>query len=80
MPRWQPFRGMYGLYFRHVLPRVGQWFAKNRSDAYSYLPASVSEFPDGEALVERMEAAGLMNVEFHPLTFGIATLYVGEKK
>ncbi|MCA9202012.1 MAG: ubiquinone/menaquinone biosynthesis methyltransferase, partial [Planctomycetales bacterium] len=23
MPRWQPFRGLYGWYFRNVLPRVG---------------------------------------------------------
>ncbi len=79
LPRWQPFRGLYGFYFRRILPRIGQLFARNRSDAYSYLPASVQQFPEGEALVERMNSAGLQNVTFHPLTFGIATLYVGEK-
>lgn len=78
-PRWQPFRGIYGWYFRHVLPRIGQWIARNRSDAYNYLPASVGEFPDGQALAQRMTAAGLRDVRYYPLTLGVATLYVGCK-
>lgn len=79
MPRRQPFRGMYGWYFRHVLPRVGQMLARNDQSAYCYLPESVGEFPQYEALVQRMKAAGLRAARFHPLTFGVATLYVGEK-
>jgi demethylmenaquinone methyltransferase/2-methoxy-6-polyprenyl-1,4-benzoquinol methylase len=78
-PRWQPFKAVYGWYFRHVLPRIGQALARNRQDAYSYLPASVGEFPSGEALAERMRAAGLKDVSYHPLTFGVATLYMGAK-
>jgi demethylmenaquinone methyltransferase/2-methoxy-6-polyprenyl-1,4-benzoquinol methylase len=78
-PRWQPFRGIYGWYFRRVLPRIGQWLARNKHEAYRYLPASVAEFPDGEALAERMRAAGLREVTYQPLTLGIATLYVGRK-
>jgi demethylmenaquinone methyltransferase/2-methoxy-6-polyprenyl-1,4-benzoquinol methylase len=78
-PRWQPMRGIYLLYFRHILPRVGQFFARNKSDAYEYLPATVAQFPDGEALAERMRGVGLKNVKFWPLTGGIATLYVGRK-
>ena len=79
MPRWQPFRGIYAWYFRRVLPAVGQWLARNRQDAYNYLPASVLEFPDGEALADRMRQAGLSSVQYYPLTLGIATLYVGQK-
>jgi demethylmenaquinone methyltransferase/2-methoxy-6-polyprenyl-1,4-benzoquinol methylase len=78
-PRWQPLRGFYLLYFRHVLPRIGQFFARNNSEAYEYLPATVAEFPDGEALAERMRGVGLKNVKYWSLTFGIATLYVGRK-
>jgi len=78
-PRWQPFRGLYGWYFRRVLPRIGQWLARNKHEAYRYLPASVAEFPDGEALAERMRTAGLREVTYQPLTLGIATLYVGRK-
>ena len=79
MPRRQPLRGMYGWYFRHVLPRVGQILARNDQSAYCYLPESVGEFPQYEGLTTRMEAAGLHDTRFHPLTFGVATLYVGEK-
>jgi demethylmenaquinone methyltransferase/2-methoxy-6-polyprenyl-1,4-benzoquinol methylase len=53
--------------------------ARNRNDAYHYLPASVGEFPSGEALAERMREAGLVEVRVRPLTLGVATLYVGVK-
>jgi demethylmenaquinone methyltransferase/2-methoxy-6-polyprenyl-1,4-benzoquinol methylase len=78
-PTRQPFKSIYGWYFRHVLPRVGQFVARNSSAAYEYLPASVGQFPQGEALAERMRAAGLMDVSCYPLTLGVATLYVGVK-
>jgi demethylmenaquinone methyltransferase/2-methoxy-6-polyprenyl-1,4-benzoquinol methylase len=78
-PARQPFRAAYGWYFRHVLPRIGKLFARNSADAYEYLPASVGEFPQGDALVERMRDAGLSELRRYPLTFGVATLYVGVK-
>lgn len=79
IPRYQPVKGMYGWYFKNVLPRIGQWLARNDSSAYNYLPDSVGEFPCYEKLTERMLAAGLTTAKFYPLTFGIATLYVGRK-
>jgi len=79
MPRWRPLRAIYGWYFRHVLPRVGEAIARNRQGAYNYLPASVGEFPQEEELARRIRAAGLACVEYHRFSFGIATLYVGEK-
>jgi demethylmenaquinone methyltransferase/2-methoxy-6-polyprenyl-1,4-benzoquinol methylase len=79
MPRRQPLRGLYGWYFRHVLPRVGQLLARNDHAAYHYLPQSVGEFPQGEALAGRMAAAGLHDVRYYALTGGLATLYVGVK-
>ncbi len=79
MPTWQPMKWGYGFYFRNVLPRIGQLFARNRSQAYEYLPQSVGEFPSGQALADRMLQAGLSKAWFKPMTFGIATIYVGEK-
>jgi len=79
MPRWQPFKAIYGWYFRNILPRIGQWLARNSSSAYNYLPESVGEFPAGEQLVERMKSAGLKTVRYYGFTGGVATLYVGEK-
>jgi demethylmenaquinone methyltransferase/2-methoxy-6-polyprenyl-1,4-benzoquinol methylase len=78
-PEWQPLKAVYSWYFRHLLPRIGQFFARNNHSAYSYLPQSVGEFPQGEQLAERMRAAGLLEVDYQTLTFGVATLYVGKK-
>ncbi len=78
-PASRPLGALYRWYFHRVLPRVGQTLARNRQEAYNYLPASVGQFPQAEALAERMAAAGLGNVQFHRFTFGVATLYVGEK-
>lgn len=78
-PRVPGLSQLYGFYFTNVLPRVGQMLARNDKSAYNYLPESVGQFPDYEALVERMESVGLTEVEFTPLTCGIATIYLGTK-
>ena len=62
-PTAWPLGAIYGWYFRHVLPRIGQALARNRQAAYNYLPQSVGQFPQGEALAERMRAAGLARGE-----------------
>ena len=79
IPNTRPLGTLYGWYFHHVLPRIGQALARNSQAAYNYLPSSVEQFPQGEALAERMRAAGLTDVEFHRFTWGVATLYVGRK-
>jgi demethylmenaquinone methyltransferase/2-methoxy-6-polyprenyl-1,4-benzoquinol methylase len=78
-PRGRLFGALYRFYFRRILPVVGQMVSRSKESAYRYLPASVMEFPDGEALAERLRRHGLIEVRWHPLTFGIATLYVGVK-
>jgi demethylmenaquinone methyltransferase/2-methoxy-6-polyprenyl-1,4-benzoquinol methylase len=70
---------LYRSYFKYVLPLVGQLVSRSQDKAYNYLPASVMEFPDGEALAERLRATGLVDVTYHPMTFGVATLYVGKR-
>jgi demethylmenaquinone methyltransferase/2-methoxy-6-polyprenyl-1,4-benzoquinol methylase len=78
-PRHWFFGRMYQFYFRRILPNVGQMISRSKDNAYHYLPASVLEFPDGEALAERLRGHGLRDVRWQPMTFGIATLYVGTK-
>ncbi len=78
-PEIQPFKALYGFYFRNILPLIGRMLAKNDSDAYNYLPESVGSFPSGQALVDRMTSNGLTDVWYRPLTLGIASLYVGTK-
>jgi demethylmenaquinone methyltransferase / 2-methoxy-6-polyprenyl-1,4-benzoquinol methylase len=79
-PRHWLFGRAYRFYFRHLLPRVGQLCSRSPDSAYHYLPASVLEFPDYEALLAKMERHGLADTRYHSFTFGIATLYVGIKK
>ncbi len=79
MPGNPVLKSIYRSYFRHVLPRIGQLLARNQQSAYHYLPESVSEFPSGQALADVMNACGLSSVCWTPLTFGVATLYSGEK-
>jgi demethylmenaquinone methyltransferase / 2-methoxy-6-polyprenyl-1,4-benzoquinol methylase len=79
MPTLWPLGPLYGWYFHRVLPRLGQALAKNRQEAYNYLPASVARFPQAEALTARMAQAGLRDVRRRRFSLGIVTLYVGEK-
>src|SRR5262249_20468484 len=79
-PRGWLFGRVYRFYFRWIWPLIGQTISRSKDNAYRYLPASVLEFPDGDALARRLERHGLNDVRWHPLTFGIATLYVGTKK
>jgi demethylmenaquinone methyltransferase / 2-methoxy-6-polyprenyl-1,4-benzoquinol methylase len=79
-PRGWLLGPLYRFYFRHMLPRIGQMISRSKDNAYRYLPESVMQFPDGEALAERLRGHGLADVRWHSLTFGIATLYVGTKK
>jgi demethylmenaquinone methyltransferase / 2-methoxy-6-polyprenyl-1,4-benzoquinol methylase len=78
-PRGRLLGRLYLGFFRHLLPRVGQALAPNQDDAYNYLPQSVLEFPDGQAMLDLLAARGLSELKQFPLTGGIATLYVGTK-
>lgn len=73
-----PVKQLYGLYFNHVLPVLGRIVSKDMS-AYSYLPASVGAFPDGPVFLALMEQAGFSHVGCEQLTFGVASLYCGQK-
>src|SRR4051794_11387459 len=79
-PRGWLFSRLYRFYFRRVLPTLGQLISRSKDRAYHYLQQSVLEFPDGEALAQRLGKHGLQEVRFWPFTFGIATLYAGTKK
>lgn len=73
------FRGIYFFYFRYLLPFVGNLVSKHK-DAYSYLNETVEDYPYGENFASMMKKAGFDNVHYKELTFGIATLYIGDKK
>jgi demethylmenaquinone methyltransferase/2-methoxy-6-polyprenyl-1,4-benzoquinol methylase len=72
-------RAIYFFYFRHFLPRIGNLVSKHK-DAYTYLNKSVEDFPYGDNFLKMMKTAGFSNLKMHSLTFGIAMLYIGDKK
>ncbi|HLB70258.1 MAG TPA: bifunctional demethylmenaquinone methyltransferase/2-methoxy-6-polyprenyl-1,4-benzoquinol methylase UbiE [Candidatus Methanoperedens sp.] len=70
------FGSIYYLYFKKILPVIGAAISK-KNGAYSYLPESVMAFPKRNQFVELMIRSGMKDIEFHDLTFGIVTVYVG---
>ncbi len=73
-----PLKQIYGLYFRHVLPRIGKKVSGD-PEAYTYLPDSVMSFPDNEKFLKLMLHAGFSDVKQQKLTGGIASIYYGFK-
>ena len=77
-PRSMLFRQIYYFYFRRLLPVVGGLFS--RYNAYKYLPDSVIEFPSHEEFSRLISEAGFHNIHIKELTFGIASIFIGEKE
>lgn len=72
------FRTVYLWYFHQVLPWVGRLISGHPS-AYSYLPASVAEFPSPDGLAAWMRDAGFHQVSYRLLTAGIVAIHVGRR-
>jgi demethylmenaquinone methyltransferase/2-methoxy-6-polyprenyl-1,4-benzoquinol methylase len=70
---------VYRVYFRQVLPRVGNVLSGVKGP-YAYLPMSVERFPAPDEMLQRMRNAGFSDVSWTPYTFGIAGLYWGRNK
>ncbi|MEG0500530.1 MAG: ubiquinone/menaquinone biosynthesis methyltransferase, partial [Rikenellaceae bacterium] len=68
----------YLFYFRRILPAIGRLVSKDEN-AYSYLPDSVLTFPSGNEFTKILGEVGYRNCKSKMLTFGIATIYEGEK-
>jgi demethylmenaquinone methyltransferase/2-methoxy-6-polyprenyl-1,4-benzoquinol methylase len=69
-------RRFYELWFDRVVPRLGRMLGRDGA-AYAYLPASVRRFPAPPELAARMAAAGLHDVRWRPLAFGIVAIHHG---
>ncbi len=72
------FCRLYLWYFHRVLPWIGGLISGHPS-AYSYLPASVSDFPSPLGLSAWMREAGYSDVSYCLLTAGIVAIHVGRK-
>jgi len=73
--RW--FAPLFKFYFNKVIPFLGSILS--RKEAYLYLPESVDHFLTRNDVCNKMKQAGFKNINFKDYTFGVATLYRGDK-
>src|ERR1035438_6373010 len=71
-----PLEKAYDWYSFKVLPRIGQWIAKD-GDSYRYLAESIRVHPDQAELKAMMKTAGFAHVDVHNLAAGVVALHVG---
>lgn len=77
-PRNVFIRKLYFFYFTRVLPFLGRVVSKDNR-AYTYLPESVNEFPDGDDFTAFLKSAGFIKCRWVFQTMGIATIYEAQK-
>ena len=73
------FNRLFQKYFFDVLPRIGAALSRHH-DAYTYLPESVSHFPDQASLAAIFSACQFERIGYVNLTGGIAAIHWGDKK
>ena len=77
-PVKSPYKQFYQFYFTRILPFIGRMVSKD-STAYTYLPESVNEFPDGDKFLAILAEVGFVENKCFPQTFGIASIYEAHK-
>ena len=71
-----PLQGAYDAYSFGLLPRLGQWIAKD-SQSYRYLAESIRMHPDQATVAGMLRDAGLEQVEYFNLSAGIVAVHRG---
>lgn len=69
---------LYKIYTRTLIPFIGRLMSHD-SRAYSYLPESIVAAPQRADMASIMASTGFERATFHPLTFGVCTLYTAQK-
>lgn len=77
-PRRFPMKQLFTLYARFIMPTIGRVISKDRH-AYTYLPATMEAFPQGEIMQGILQKAGFKEVYYRRFTGGISTMYLATK-
>jgi demethylmenaquinone methyltransferase/2-methoxy-6-polyprenyl-1,4-benzoquinol methylase len=64
----------YGLYLRHLLPRIGRRMSDDGA-AYRYLATSIAGFPTPEHVADRIRAAGFADCSFTTRAAGVVAIH-----
>jgi len=78
IPKNRLIKNIYLPYLRYIVPCIAGWISRKKS-AYHYLHKTIETFPSREEFCQCIKRAGFNSVKYRPLTFGVATLYTGEK-
>lgn len=73
-----PMKQLFYFYSHVFMPLVGKLISRDNR-AYTYLPATMEAFPQGEEMCGILQRAGFVDVAFRRFTFGLSTLYTAEK-
>ena len=76
-PRF-PMKQLFWLYAHVVMPAIG-WLISHNDKAYTYLPASMAAFPQGEVMEQILLRIGFRSIQWKRFTFGLSTMYLAEK-
>lgn len=77
-PRRFPMKQLFWLYSHIIIPIMGR-IVSGDSKAYTYLPATMEVFPQGEQMQQILKNTGFTKVTFRRFTFGICTMYLATK-
>jgi demethylmenaquinone methyltransferase/2-methoxy-6-polyprenyl-1,4-benzoquinol methylase len=70
------FRRLFNLYFYALVPLIGGAFGGSKS-AYRYLPNSLTNYPDADALADRFRSAGFHDVRYVRVGGGAVAIHLG---
>jgi demethylmenaquinone methyltransferase/2-methoxy-6-polyprenyl-1,4-benzoquinol methylase len=76
-PQREPLSSFYSLWFDRIVPVLGS--VAGDSEAYSYLPNSVRNFPPPRELAEKMDVAGFTGIRWLLLAGGIIAIHSGTR-
>jgi demethylmenaquinone methyltransferase/2-methoxy-6-polyprenyl-1,4-benzoquinol methylase len=70
------FRRLFNIYFYRLVPLIGGAVGGSKS-AYRYLPNSLTNYPDADALADRFRTAGFRDARYVRLGGGAVAIHVG---
>jgi demethylmenaquinone methyltransferase/2-methoxy-6-polyprenyl-1,4-benzoquinol methylase len=70
------FRRLFNIYFYRLVPLIGGIVGGSKA-AYRYLPNSLTNYPDADALATRFREAGFRDVTYIRLGGGAVAIHVG---
>lgn len=73
-----PLQKFYDLYSFHLIPRFGEWIAKDK-EAYQYLVESIRTFYMREELISELKTIGFQHVKAETYSAGVTALHTGYK-